>query len=159
MCNRAMLRDQGEALTGLCPLVSVGQLLPQPFRESAKVCAWGPRLIAHSDPGRAQATDDPLRRDYPCRPAVHPSGDLERSPLSQVPDETRAGIGEGQAVLLGHFPVRLVLSVSSPGLSRQSRIHGRWLLDRPVKPGDDSLAGATHTPPADVAPRYLQVYF
>ena len=30
-------------------------------------------------------------------------------------------------------------SVSLPGLTGQSSIHGRWLLDRPVKPGDDSL--------------------
>jgi hypothetical protein len=28
--------------------------------------------------------------------------------------------------------------VSLPGLTGQSSIHGRWLLDRPVKPGDDS---------------------
>jgi hypothetical protein len=26
-------------------------------------------------------------------------------------------------------------------LARQSSIHGRWLLDRPVKPGDDSTVG------------------
>src|SRR5262245_9334755 len=29
--------------------------------------------------------------------------------------------------------------VSLPGLTGQSSIHGRWLLDRPVKPGDDTL--------------------
>src|SRR5712671_8020153 len=29
-------------------------------------------------------------------------------------------------------------SGSLPGLTGQSSIHGRWLLDRPVKPGDDS---------------------
>src|SRR5260221_8740410 len=29
-------------------------------------------------------------------------------------------------------------SVSLPGLTGQSSIHGRWLLDRPVKPGEDS---------------------
>jgi hypothetical protein len=28
--------------------------------------------------------------------------------------------------------------VSLPGLTGQSSIPGRWLLDRPVKPGDDS---------------------
>jgi hypothetical protein len=31
--------------------------------------------------------------------------------------------------------------VSLPGLTGQSSIHGRLLLDRPVKPGDDSIAG------------------
>ncbi len=30
------------------------------------------------------------------------------------------------------------LSVSLPGLTGQSSIPGRWLLDRPVKPGDDT---------------------
>jgi len=28
--------------------------------------------------------------------------------------------------------------VSLPGLTGQSSIHGRWLLRRPVKPGDDT---------------------
>ncbi len=30
------------------------------------------------------------------------------------------------------------IQVSLPGLTGQSSIPGRWLLDRPVKPGDDS---------------------
>jgi hypothetical protein len=32
----------------------------------------------------------------------------------------------------------LGLLLSLPVLTGQSSIHGRWLLDRPVKPGDDS---------------------
>ncbi len=28
--------------------------------------------------------------------------------------------------------------LSLPGLTGQSSIHSRWLLDRPVKPGDDT---------------------
>src|SRR5215831_20886244 len=36
------------------------------------------------------------------------------------------------------FSITLTLGVSLPGLTGQSSIHGRWLLDRPVKPGDDS---------------------
>jgi hypothetical protein len=28
--------------------------------------------------------------------------------------------------------------MSLPGLTGQSSTHGRWLLDRPAKPGDDS---------------------
>src|ERR1700730_2958932 len=46
-----------------------------------------------------------------------------------------------------HFSIRLTLPVSSPGLTGQSSILGRWLLDRPVNPriksgeGDDSIVG------------------
>ena len=40
---------------------------------------------------------------------------------------------------LEHFLFRLILPVSLPGLTGQSSIHGRCLLDRPVKPGDDSI--------------------
>jgi len=40
--------------------------------------------------------------------------------------------------LIEHFTIKLTLLVSLPGLTGQSSIHGRWLLDRPVKPGDDS---------------------
>jgi len=32
--------------------------------------------------------------------------------------------------------------VSLPGLTGQPSIPGRWLLDRPVKPGDDTQSGA-----------------
>jgi len=45
---------------------------------------------------------------------------------------------------LEHFSIRLTLPVSSPGLTGQSSIPGRWVLDRPVNPriksgeGDDS---------------------
>src|SRR5258706_3438340 len=39
---------------------------------------------------------------------------------------------------LEHFSIRLTVPVSLPGLTGQSSIPGRWLLDRPVKPGDDS---------------------
>jgi len=45
---------------------------------------------------------------------------------------------------LKHFSTGLTLPVSLPspdlirGLTGQSSIPGRWLLDRPVKPGDDS---------------------
>jgi hypothetical protein len=39
---------------------------------------------------------------------------------------------------LEHFTIKLTLVLSLPGLTGQSSIHGRWLLDRPVKPGDDS---------------------
>jgi branched-chain amino acid transport system ATP-binding protein len=42
---------------------------------------------------------------------------------------------------LGCFPIRLTLPVSLPGLTGQSSIHGRCLLDRPVKPGDDRIEG------------------
>jgi len=38
---------------------------------------------------------------------------------------------------LEQFPIRLTLFVSLPGLAGQSSTHGRCLLDRPVKPGDD----------------------
>jgi hypothetical protein len=34
-----------------------------------------------------------------------------------------------------------MLSVSLPGLTGQSSSHGQCLLDRPVKPGDDSIVG------------------
>jgi hypothetical protein len=37
-----------------------------------------------------------------------------------------------------HFPFRLILPMSLPGLTGQSSIHGWCLLDRPVKPGDDT---------------------
>jgi hypothetical protein len=33
--------------------------------------------------------------------------------------------------------------MSLPGLTGQSSTSGRWLLDRPVKPGDDSKVGAS----------------
>jgi hypothetical protein len=36
------------------------------------------------------------------------------------------------------FLITLTLSVSLPGLTGQSSTRGRWLLDRPVKPDDDS---------------------
>ena len=39
---------------------------------------------------------------------------------------------------LERFPITLTLLVSLPGLTGQSSTHGRCLLDRPVKPGDDS---------------------
>jgi hypothetical protein len=39
------------------------------------------------------------------------------------------------------FPFGLILSVSLPGLSGQTSIHWWGLLDRPVKPGDDSRTG------------------
>src|SRR5258706_15242011 len=46
---------------------------------------------------------------------------------------------------LEHSSIRLPLPVSLPGLTGQSSIPGRWLLDRPVKPGDDSIIGCqTH---------------
>jgi hypothetical protein len=34
--------------------------------------------------------------------------------------------------------------LSLPGLAWQSSTHGRWLLDRPVKPGDDSEVRASN---------------
>jgi tetratricopeptide (TPR) repeat protein len=40
---------------------------------------------------------------------------------------------------LEHGPIGLPLSVSSPGLPGRSSNHGRGVLDRPVKPGDDSI--------------------
>jgi hypothetical protein len=40
---------------------------------------------------------------------------------------------------LEHFLFGLIPPVSLPGLTRQSSIHGWWLLDRPVKPSDDSI--------------------
>ena len=39
---------------------------------------------------------------------------------------------------LERFPMTLTLLVSWPGLTGQSSTRGRCLLDRPVKPGDDS---------------------
>src|SRR5258707_13697711 len=40
-----------------------------------------------------------------------------------------------------HFPVGQSYQVSLPGLTGQSNNPGQCLLDRPVKPGDDSLLG------------------
>jgi hypothetical protein len=40
---------------------------------------------------------------------------------------------------MDRIPFGLILAVSLPGLTGQSSIHGRRLLDRPVKPGDDSM--------------------
>jgi hypothetical protein len=40
---------------------------------------------------------------------------------------------------LGHLPITSTLSLSLPGLTGQSSTHGRRLLDRPVKPGDDGV--------------------
>ncbi len=48
---------------------------------------------------------------------------------------------ESITLRLEHFPFRLILPVSLPGLTGQSSTHGRCLLDRPVKPGDDSTVG------------------
>jgi len=39
---------------------------------------------------------------------------------------------------LEQFPITLTLLVSSPGLTGRSSTRGQCLLDRPVKPGDDS---------------------
>jgi hypothetical protein len=39
---------------------------------------------------------------------------------------------------LTHFPIASTLLLSLPGLTGQSSTQGRRLLDRPVKPGDDS---------------------
>jgi hypothetical protein len=50
--------------------------------------------------------------------------------------------GRGLIGSLEHFTIRLTLPVSLPGLTGQSSSHGRCLLDRPVKPGDDSRVGA-----------------
>src|SRR5712692_5885537 len=44
------------------------------------------------------------------------------------------------ALGMERFSIGLTIWVSLPGLTGQSSIHGRWLLDRPVKPGDDSTA-------------------
>src|SRR5258706_14087320 len=44
----------------------------------------------------------------------------------------------GAAGLTSAFSIELTLPLSLPGLTGQSSIHGRRLLDRPVKPGDDS---------------------
>jgi hypothetical protein len=51
------------------------------------------------------------------------------------------GMNEDLGRGLKHCSVRLTLPMSLPGLTGQSNIHGRCLLDRPVKPGDDSAAG------------------
>ncbi len=58
--------------------------------------------------------------------------------------EGRGRVGQSQRYRLEHFSIRLTLPVSLPspdligGLTGQSSIPGLWLLDRPVKPGDDS---------------------
>jgi hypothetical protein len=44
---------------------------------------------------------------------------------------------------LERFPITLTLSMSLPGLTGQSSTLGRCLLDRPVKPGDDSDEGVS----------------
>jgi hypothetical protein len=41
--------------------------------------------------------------------------------------------------------MRPIISVSLPGLTGQSSIRGRGLLDRPVKPGDDSIGEAVNS--------------
>jgi len=43
-------------------------------------------------------------------------------------------------VFLERVSIRLTLLMSLPSLTGQSSIPGPWLLDRPVKPGDDSAA-------------------
>src|SRR5258707_15656097 len=48
---------------------------------------------------------------------------------------------ESITLRLEHFPFRLILPVSLPGLTGQSSTHGRCLLDPPGKPGDDSTVG------------------
>jgi hypothetical protein len=40
-----------------------------------------------------------------------------------------------------YVPTSLSLSMSLPGLTGQSSNHGLRILDRPVKPGDDSQVG------------------
>ena len=54
-----------------------------------------------------------------------------QQPRAQRPSPT-------SGVALEHLPTTLTLFVSLPGLTGQSSTHGRCLLDRPVKPGDDS---------------------
>ena len=44
--------------------------------------------------------------------------------------------------MLEQILIRLTLLVSLPGLTGQPSITARWLLDRPVKPGDDTQSGA-----------------
>ena len=46
--------------------------------------------------------------------------------------------------------------MSLPGLTGQSSIPGRWLLDRPVKPGDDTMVELTssYTVPERVSVRF-----
>src|SRR6266849_432141 len=48
-------------------------------------------------------------------------------------------------MLEASFFHRFTLPVSLPGLTGQSSIPGRWLLDRPVKPGDDKHRGRSTT--------------
>jgi hypothetical protein len=50
---------------------------------------------------------------------------------------------------LERFPIELTLLVSLPGLTGQSSTHGRCLLDRPVKPGDDTTIPEQNSEHAD----------
>jgi hypothetical protein len=57
---------------------------------------------------------------------------IRRRPVTENPEP-----GNGHH-WLEHFPITLTPLVSLPGLTGQSITHGWYLLDRPVKPGDDS---------------------
>src|ERR1700730_2376615 len=66
------------------------------------------------------------------------------TPMRHGTDDLRAFCTSARMEVLlaarsfGAGSIGLSLPVSLPGLTGQSSIHGRWLLDRPVKPGDDS---------------------
>jgi hypothetical protein len=46
--------------------------------------------------------------------------------------------------------------LSLPGLTGQSSIPGQWLLDRPVKPGDDSIECVKLITKSRQLPRYIE---
>jgi hypothetical protein len=97
---------------------------------------WAADRICSVAPG-------PLDRASSSIPSTRPVGWVERS------DTHRRlagydGFHPTHSIEPERFPVTPTHSMSLPGLTGQSSTRGRWLLDRPVEPGDDSEAACVN---------------
>ena len=101
-----------------------------------------PARPAHIEAHAGGRRDSPARRPPPRMPRRAPARRraAARRAARAARQARRRSRGEAAECASGveRFPIAWASMVSLPRLTGQSSTPGRWLLDRPVKPGDDS---------------------
>src|SRR5262249_48225189 len=117
-----------------------GQPAPARGRDAGQSQERGRRGCRQEPRDRGRSRADYVRGPTDGRhyrtgdPSAHPADGADVRP-ARARAHRCGEPAEGEVAGAFYF---YTFQVSLPGLTGQSSIHGWWLLDRPVKPGDDS---------------------